>query len=83
MRVFYGKFFRGIRLYDADQELIVDEDWREYELGGDEKWTQLQEIPDGQQIIGVQADDSNSVNTLIALSFMLGPIPDLSRDLNR
>ena len=77
MRVFYGKWFRGIRLYDGDGNLIVDESWLEDGLQNDEQWTPLQEIPDGKQVIGVQVDNSNSISNILALSFVLGPIPDL------
>ena len=53
MRVFYGKWFRGIRLYDEDLGLIVDDNWLQDELQADEQWTPPQEIEDGMHIVGI------------------------------
>ena len=64
--------FQGIRLYDEEMELIVDEDWRYWGTGS---WSELVEIPADRQIIGFNAN-TEDFQRIMAFQLILGPIND-------
>ena len=71
MLVVWDDHFEGIRLYDEDMDLIVDKIWHDSPFG---IWSEVQEIPKGQHIIGVKVNTIE--NDLITdLTFILSPRP--------
>ena len=71
-----GIAFNGIRLYDSNFILIVDVIWNVFPRSSS-TWTELYEIPQGHQIIGVACNASeDEINSNIrSLQFIVGPIP--------
>ena len=57
----------GIRLYDCDQNIFVDETWLNFG-----SWTPLQPIPENQIILGFKCTAESNYEFLIHLSFLLG-----------
>ena len=65
-----GRNIEGLRLYDRDMELIVDQLWDDVAIDG--IWTKPQVIPDGKQIIGIQVCACFE-QWIRGVDFILGP----------
>ena len=68
MLVDSGRYYHGIRLSDAKNKIIAENIWYDEDWG---EWTPLQEVPEGEQIIGLVCDSASS-NELLHLTFLLG-----------
>ena len=72
MQVSDGVRFESLRLYDSEMDTIVDFSWDDtYANGAVGVWTEPQEIPQGQRIIGLKVDTFNT-QRIRSLSFVLG-----------
>ena len=65
----YGIYYMGIWLQDDEGETIVKEVW--LQSGG---WTEPQEIPRGQHIIGIKCNVEDEPKGVNHISFLLGEI---------
>ena len=75
MHKFHNYVFEGIRFLDADQLVITEKIWDAMPGGS---WTELIEIPEGQQIIGLEVNTFNEQTGYINdMNFITGPIPDM------
>ena len=59
--------YTGLRFYGADKTIITEYSW---EIDGE--WTPQQEVPLGQQIVGLRCDTESSSTYVLNLSFLLG-----------
>ena len=65
-----GGGYEGIRLLASDQTFIMNQVWGDQD---DSDWTELQEVPEGQQIIGFKVITFDETR-ITGLSFLLRPI---------
>ena len=63
--------YEGLRLYDAEQNYIVDQMWSESSLIS--KWTKPQEVPIGYMIIGIKVTTFEGID-ITGLAFVLGSL---------
>lgn len=67
MLVDNGLFYHGIRMFDGDDNLIIDEIWTQE--SSKDNWSKPQVIPKDQRIIGFQG---KLFGTVSGLTFLLG-----------
>ena len=73
MSMHRGIYYTGIAFYDVDEVLIYNGSgvWT-LEDSSNDKWTPIEEIPEGQRIIGLKATTSGKF--IANISFILGTI---------
>ena len=68
-----GARFESLRLYDGEMDYIVDFSWDDaHANGAGGVWTEPQEIPQGQKIMGLKVDIFH-IKRIRSLSFILSP----------
>ena len=71
MLIIWNEYFEGIRFYDEEKNPLVDKVWSSSPFG---VWSELQEIPKGQHIIGLKANLIEE-DFITELTFILSPRP--------
>ena len=69
MVIKYGIYYNGLEFFDENEESIVKEVWR-----SSGSWTEKQEIPPGQHIIGLKCDVATESASVNHFSFLLGEV---------
>ena len=73
---FNGVAYEGLRLYDESNSYVLNLTWHKAPTG---EWSKLQEIPVGQQIIGLKCNlFDESIGVIFYLEFVKGPVPNNS-----
>ena len=65
--------YEGLRLYDESKDFILDLTWH---LSPKGEWSELEKIPEGQQIIGMRCNTfDETFGVIFYLEFVIGPVP--------
>ena len=70
VNVAYGRVYCGIRLFNENMDISVNEELYN-KCGG--TWTKPQKIPSGLQVIGLNANVPSDSKYIKSLGFILGP----------
>ena len=73
MKLYYGIYYTGLELVDSSGGTIVEDHWFDIDSSND-KWTEEQQIPSGQHIIGLKCDTLGYEQGINQLSFLLGEV---------